>query len=106
MIRKQLHQLEISPKKTPLLKEKDVRQAKNLVDIRQNTKNEEIRTEIKLVNFEENETSVEIFKQIWLALELNEELTILIEDPDILIERQEQKEAGDEDAEAGDSAPQ
>ena len=54
-------------------------------------KNHEIKSELKFINIEDNETTVEIFKQVQIALELNKDLSIVLEEPSILIMRQEEK---------------
>ena len=46
-----------------------------------------------MLNLEDNQTSHEIYKQIWLALELNEEVSIFIEDPYVLTRKQNERNA-------------
>ena len=52
----------ITKKKTPFLKERDARSSKSLVNSKRVYKAEEILSEIKYINLEDNETTVEIFK--------------------------------------------
>ena len=91
LIRKRLQLETITSKKTPFLKERDARSSKSLVNSKRVFKVEEIHSEIKYINLEDNETTIEIFKQVKLLLELNNEISIIVEDPEYLIEKQEEK---------------
>ena len=91
MIRKKLQLETITSKKTPFLKERDARSSKDLVTTKKIFKVEEIGCEIKYVNLEENDTTIEIFKQVLLLLELNKEISIIVEDPEDLLQKHEEK---------------
>lgn len=74
-----------------MLKDKDARGAKDLVECNKQIKSQEILAEIKVLKLQENDTTVEIFKQIWLAIELDQDIAISIEDPATLLMRAEVK---------------
>ena len=74
-------------KATPLLREKEIIQGKNIKESRRLFKNVPILTQLRYLNLEENMTSCEVFRQVWLAMAVNEDLMIKIESPTKMTQR-------------------
>lgn len=74
-------------KATPLLREKEIIQGKNIKASSRLFKTIPILTELRYLDLEQNMTSCEVFRQIWLAMTIDPDLMIKIENPTVMQSR-------------------
>ena len=71
IINKSLLEQNIKSKAVPVLREKVMVQDKNVKFSKRVIKNIDIKTELQYIGLEENQTTLEVYKQVWLLLVLN-----------------------------------
>ena len=81
LIRKHLQAQDIVSKVTPTISDKDLIQGKNVKASKRIFKPIEIETQLQYLDLEQNMTTWEVYKQIWLVLVANQDLSIKIDDP-------------------------
>jgi len=81
LIRKSLIQIQIVSKSVPMLREKVCAQEKDVKFSKRVFKNIEIMTELQYISIEDNQATLEVYKQVWLLLVANENIVIKIDDP-------------------------
>lgn len=81
IIRKQLQAKNIVGLKTPVIRDQELIQGKNVKLSKRVFKQIQIQTQLQYLDLEHNLTTWESYKQIWLALVANEEISIKIDTP-------------------------
>ena len=89
IINKSLLEQNIKSKAVPVLREKVMVQDKNVKFSKRVIKNIEIKTGLQYIGLEENQTTLEVYKQVWLLLVLNEEIIIRVDNPADIKQRDE-----------------
>ena len=84
LIRKKLHVQKITAGKTPIITDKQRIQNDKFIGEDKKLKQLEIMQNIRMINIENNLTSEEMYKHIWLTLLLNPIVTIAVENPEEL----------------------
>ena len=81
VIRKNLILANIVSKSVPTLREKVCAQEKEVKFSKRVIKSIDIMTELRYISLEENQTTLECYKQVWLLLVANDEIVIKVDDP-------------------------
>ena len=81
LIRKHLQEQGIVSKATPVLYEKELIQGKNVKASKRLFKNIPILTQLQYLSLEENMTTWEAYKQVWLVMLADADISVKIEDP-------------------------
>ena len=81
LIRKHLQEQGIVSKATPVLYEKELMQGKNVKASKRLFKNIPILTRLQYLSLEENMTTWEAYKQVWLVMLADADISVKIEDP-------------------------
>ena len=93
LIRKQLREQSIISASTPVIREKVLIQGKDVKFSKRLIKNIGIETQLQFLNMSQNMTTWEVYKQIWLLLIANKQISVQIENPAMMLLRANQQDA-------------